>query len=532
MFGIEDNLSFMPYFHVITDGYYYGEMKRRCTYQLPVLERLVYIVCGVGSVLAICYHVLIASSKYQHHLNWHDLKSGCSFLPYKKDVSNFEWTFWYGYFWKALPWHVGHIVLGRLLEGLNLTKYRQLFFLTFSLVSLTHLLGLKIILFYVFHSAIAFVSTIFHKKVMVWVICLTLLMTLNLDYFNSNMMVHVYSSQDNTGDKNYYLFVFCLALVILRYISFCLEKCEFKKPFNIYSFLDMLNYIFYLPLFFTGPVLSYDHFSQQMAKKPPLWTQTRIKMTLIGFSRVIFWAVFNEFIIHYLYFDAIHHQLDLLYKISLWTLVGIAYCQGQFFFTKYVVMYELPGELAKLDGMVTPIGPKCVSYVYRFSHMWKCFDRGFYYFLKKYIYIPVGGSKHGFVWQLTGSFLCFMFIYIWHGAEIYLLFWCLLNYLGCTIEVLGSWLVQTNICRKYLEKIGNDNKRRLNGLVSVPLYLMSAMGIFFFFGGSDVGKIFFRRLLIDISWSGFILFVFLLYCNIQNAMLIQDWQYRNKVKKL
>ena len=30
------------------------------------------------------------------------------------------------------------------------------------------------------------------------------------------------------------------------------------------SFLDMLAYIFYLPLFFTGPILTYDLFKSQV----------------------------------------------------------------------------------------------------------------------------------------------------------------------------------------------------------------------------------------------------------------------------
>ena len=38
-----------------------------------------------------------------------------------------------------------------------------------------------------------------------------------------------------------------------------------EEPLRVNSLLDMLIYIFYLPLFFTGPILTFDHFYKQVS---------------------------------------------------------------------------------------------------------------------------------------------------------------------------------------------------------------------------------------------------------------------------
>ena len=60
----------------------------------------------------------------------------------------------------------------------------------------------------------------------------------------------------------------------------------------------------------------------------------------------------------------------------------------------------------------------------------------FFFFLKcSTIYIPVGGSQRGFLRQLLASMLCFSFVFFWHGVEVYLLYWALINWLGVVVEI-------------------------------------------------------------------------------------------------
>ena len=87
--------------------------------------------------------------------------------------------------------------------------------------------------------------------------------------------------------------------------------------------------------------------------------------------RMVFWALFNEFILHFLYFNALQHNLSVIQDMDLWTMSGIGYCQGQFFMTKYTVMFGIPSVVARICGINPPVGPVCIAHIYTYSDMWK-----------------------------------------------------------------------------------------------------------------------------------------------------------------
>lgn len=105
---------------------------------------------------------------------------------------------------------------------------------------------------------------------------------------------------DDPEGKSYYIVMFTLALVHLRYTSFCLERVEhlteMKKHDSVsdphednkdtdklymerekekiekdvdtmkFSLIDAFVYIFYFPLFFSGPIMTYNEFLNQVCK--------------------------------------------------------------------------------------------------------------------------------------------------------------------------------------------------------------------------------------------------------------------------
>ena len=73
-----------------------------------------------------------------------------------------------------------------------------------------------------------------------------------------------------------------------------------------------------------------------------------------------------------------------------------------------------------------------------------------YTFICRYIYVPCGGSRAGLHRQIIASLICFMYIFYWHGAEFYILMWIVLNYIGVSLEKVGSVLCSIPIV-KYLE---------------------------------------------------------------------------------
>jgi D-alanyl-lipoteichoic acid acyltransferase DltB (MBOAT superfamily) len=204
-------------------------------------------------------------------------------------------------------------------------------------------------------------------------------------------------------------------------------------------------------------------------------------------------------------------------------MAAIGWVLGQFFMMKYLVIFGFPAQFARIDGFEPPPVPACISYVYCYGDMWKSFDRGLYDFLKRYIFIPFGGSKSGLLRQLLGSALCFAHIFHWHGGEWYLFLWCVINFLETSLEQLGMYVESTTLVQQHVFCYLSDGwKRRIRAVAAVPLFFMSVFAIFYFFGGIELtGDIFMMKLLIDIPWQYLLLFVFLVYCAIQNAMEVE-----------
>ena len=71
-------------------------------------------------------------------------------------------------------------------------------------------------------------------------------------------------------------------------------------------------------------------------------------------------------------------------EFGIWAAGGLGISLGHFFMLKYKVLYGLPSSLARVDHVLAPPGPKCVSRIHLYSEMWKDFDRGLHDFMFKY----------------------------------------------------------------------------------------------------------------------------------------------------
>ncbi|KAL5007983.1 hypothetical protein ScPMuIL_013564 [Solemya velum] len=497
---------------------------------LPLFEAYMYWVITVGAILYLTICVLQASADYRGVLNLYDFSAGWSVLDQDKgmDVSNFEWLFFCEWYNSAFPWYIGHIVLGKATE-VSFSQHKKLTLTLYSLICLYNIMGWEIMFIMSTHCLVIFMSAQFHSRKIVWVVSLLLLTPLNFEPWISWMKSMVV---DDEEERWFYVLMYTLTLANIRYTSFAIEKCDFAeatKPQSErgemgYSLADMVFYIFYFPLFFNGPIITYNLFSKQFGLQLE-WTKERVVSHIVFFLRIMAWAFFNEFLLHYLYFGALQQNIPAMESLSLWALMGIGYWQGQFFMNKYHVMFGLPSNIAKIDNFDPPKGPKCIGYIYLYSDMWKHFDRGLYSFLKRYIYIPLGGSRSGLLRQTLGSFCCFTYIFYWHGAAYNIFIWSLLNFIGITLENVGKHISKSSVMEKFQrENISPVAVRRLHASITVPLLMASMLGTFCFLDGHTISYIFYQRLIIE-GWpmSWLLIFIFL-YSLIQVSMEIHRKQ--------
>ena len=78
--------------------------------------------------------------------------------------------------------------------------------------------------------------------------------------------------------------------------------------------------------------------------------------------------------------------------LGAWAHYGIGYGMGVMFQMKYVVTYGLSCTVARAEQMRTPNHPKCIGRIHLYSDMWRHFDPGLYFFLRKYVVIVIGPS--------------------------------------------------------------------------------------------------------------------------------------------
>nr|CAI5830898.1 unnamed protein product [Callosobruchus analis] len=205
----------------------------------------------------------------------------------------------------------------------------------------------------------------------------------------------------------------------------------------------------------------------------------------------------------------------LVEKLDSWSFYGFGYAMGQHFHIKYIVIYGLSTSLASFENVSVPHLPRCIGRIHLYSDMWKYFDAGLYKFLVRHIYIPIVKlTSH----KLLASMTTFAFVYIWHGTASYILIWCILNYIGIVIEQTCSSLF--SVKKKEMDESHSDWSRRTKCFFGALLLAVSAISNFYFFGGKQIGDLFFQRVLTDNLFNTVIL-VSILYCGAQVSTELQ-----------
>ncbi|CAI9734852.1 Hypothetical predicted protein [Octopus vulgaris] len=508
---------------------------------LPTLEIIIYIITMTTAVIFICMAVLLASLENYEKLNPRDFYPGWSLLNTKKDISENEWNLWNKWFEKITPFLLGHILIGKLVE-FKCFSMRKYFFAFYSLLCLTYLLGWKPLALLVLQCGFCYLASMTGSKVLIWIISISFLSMLNFDISVVFLQTTLFPWTPEL-DLHYYFLMIIMSLCNIRYTSFCLEYCDYVKwkkkhvhedgenRRNGFDFCDLLCYTIYLPLCFSGPLINYDEFHQQISKPQQIWSKQRLKNHVTDFLRIGGWALCFHIILHYFYYNSLSYNLAIVESLSQWTLVGIGYCQGQFFMVKYLIIWGIASSIAKLDQFEPPKGPKCISYVYLYSEMWRHFDRGLYSFMKRYIYVPAGGSHNGIIKQLLASAVSFCYVFYWHGMREHLFIWTLLNFIVVGLESLSRKILYVPfLANIWVNDFSPCIVRRLHAILALPTLLASCVAIFYFMNGTTVGDIFLNRLILKAEIYTIVFMMVCLYASIQVGMEARRYEFfREKV---
>lgn len=464
-------------------------------------EKFVYFLLWVPASIFPLLYLNKLSKKHQSDFIDNGYVKKSAWFSFMKDVNDYEWVFWWeyaGYFTCLFSCYsfVGVVV------SKKFPTLKQSYYITASLLLLNFALSLKGVLLILFHVLLFYGVVSLKSKVVMWlwsIFCIFFVNTTN----TWEQQLHafgVYSELQN-------ITLYSLLMTYLHLISFGCEKLNSNK--KIYTFWDCLHYVFYLPLFFNGPVLTFDIFySNVHVPKKFMWKE-------IGIDAVtcLLYAVGLNVFFSFNYSPALAYHYHILEEITQLEAISICWTYINVFCVKYYIFYRYSGLFAKVDGLIPPGAPKCIVSLYAFIDMWRYFDKGLNRFLQRYIYFPLGGSKHGLMKQVIASFLCFTFVGYWHGGTKSLWYWALSNWLGVVFETCILNVAQYLSFSYYLGSVMYRRLCALGGVFSVFALIYTNM---IFLIGVDAANILLGRVLLN--FNGCVILLALLYCCVQCSM--------------
>jgi len=249
------------------------------------------------------------------------------------------------------------------------------------------------------------------------------------------------------------------------------------------KFLNYALFICFFPQFIAGPIVHHSETIPQFLKKEfPRWSTRDLligaTLFLIGFNKKVVIADSIAVIANQVFDNALTHPPTLF---EAWVGAFAYSFQIYFDFSGYS---DMAIGLARMFGIKLPINFNSPYKSVNVIEFWRCWHMTLSRFLRNYLYIPLGGNRHGPARHFCNILTVMLLGGLWHGAGWNFVIWGGLH---------GFYLVINHAWRVIRGNLGHYPNKQ-NGIVILLSRLATFVAV-------TVAWVFFRAENLDVSWS-------------------------------
>lgn len=207
-----------------------------------------------------------------------------------------------------------------------------------------------------------------------------------------------------------------LSFIIFHGISFVVDSYSGRQRTQP-EYLEYLVYIAYFPKLLAGPITRFSDFVPELraSKVPSLRTFTSgAQLVLIGlFKKLVVAAVFAMY------------WMDLKTQTSGGALLVYAAgaCYGLYLLADFSGYTDIARGVSRILGIELPKNFNLPYAATSLSDFWRRWHLSLSFWLRDYVYIPLGGSRRGLPRTVMNIFVTMVLCGLWHGASWSFIVW-------------------------------------------------------------------------------------------------------------
>lgn len=236
-----------------------------------------------------------------------------------------------------------------------------------------------------------------------------------------------------------------ISFFVFEFVHYLVDIQRGKEP--IKSPLDFTLFSIFWPSVVSGPVKRFEQFLPSVINGCRNVNMLDIQ---VGIMRIVTGLIKKLVIADNLtaYIQFWQPQFHQLHQSQRWTLFLAISLRILFDFSGYS---DIAIGFARLMGIRLPENFNWPYFATSLQEFWQRWHISLSTWIRDYIYIPLGGNRHGPIRKITNGVIAFGICGLWHGAAWNFIFWGIYHGIGLVLfSQTKSLLDKTNI----LERMG------------------------------------------------------------------------------